>query len=503
MTTIGYGDVTPQNPEETIFVIIAEGVGLTVFALLLTNINTFNDSLAAESAHMSEGKDGVLSFLKKHSTVDGELSKRMLMDLQANNFLLEYQDLDNLPLSHSIRLEMKIATVGPELMDKVTIFGRTPKDLNEKRLLHHFFSSHDLKNTGSLEIDDLESLMEKLGMGREKAAKALKSMDKFNTGKVEFTEFYFWYYMFKYGRPVLKWPRDLILGLSCELTPQIFTAGDVIVAPGDYGDRLLMLRDFGVVKYQLQVSPDTYSSKLDNLDVANLRAKTARGELDKVEEEPGLVRYNHTIPLIGALALLSDEKYQSFSTDHPETHRMLQLSRVTAVDTTLVMGISRQSFRDLAELYWPDDINPDGSKPEHHSHLHYVVGLRYGIQAITNNPNYLPQSQKYNAEKKRKVNVLPKLVSSASQIQKLIPLSKDRASSDQNVAELSEPGPPSVAFEDESDPVKRSAADIASMAFERLQDQTAPETISQADFDSLKKQVSNIEQLLQKLVNQS
>lgn len=43
MTTIGYGDITPSREYEILFTIFAQLIGVSFFALLVTQINELND----------------------------------------------------------------------------------------------------------------------------------------------------------------------------------------------------------------------------------------------------------------------------------------------------------------------------------------------------------------------------------------------------------------------------------------------------------------------------
>ena len=158
---------------------------------------------------------------------------------------------------------------------------------------------------------------------------------------------------------MLQWPKNLVYGLACELIPEIFTPGDLVVALGEYGQRFFILRDFGQVRYDSE----------ENFDLV----------------KNNTVSFDDMIPFVGATALLSPEKAKKFATDHADLQNNLLLSRVCAEHTTLVMAINQQAVSSLVTKYWPDGEN----------HIEHIVGLHYKMQKILEDPNYVPQTQKY------------------------------------------------------------------------------------------------------------
>jgi len=64
MTTIGYGDRGPNNQTEILFVLFAEVLGLSFFALLLQQITTVNDVMGLESRKKSDVKNDIILFMK-------------------------------------------------------------------------------------------------------------------------------------------------------------------------------------------------------------------------------------------------------------------------------------------------------------------------------------------------------------------------------------------------------------------------------------------------------
>eukprot|EP01051_Picozoa_sp_SAG22_P007955 SAG22_NODE_581_length_8895_cov_2.587767_2_plen_185_part_00 len=64
MTTIGYGDYGPQTHDETIFVVLAEVIGLTFFVLLINTVSDLAEVVVHTSAEFHEIKNNVVGFLK-------------------------------------------------------------------------------------------------------------------------------------------------------------------------------------------------------------------------------------------------------------------------------------------------------------------------------------------------------------------------------------------------------------------------------------------------------
>eukprot|EP01052_Picozoa_sp_SAG31_P016544 SAG31_NODE_1100_length_9905_cov_17.003977_5_plen_365_part_00 len=78
MTTIGYGDITPnlKQPGEVVFVTFAEVLGMAMFALLVTQINRLIDTATMETMSHDREKSELLDWMKSNK-VNKELRDRV------------------------------------------------------------------------------------------------------------------------------------------------------------------------------------------------------------------------------------------------------------------------------------------------------------------------------------------------------------------------------------------------------------------------------------------
>ena len=81
MTTIGYGDITPVRKMEVIFTVFAMLVGVSFFALLVTQINELNVVIGGETNNYEKHKNALVSYMKDHS-IDKMLIRRVVTYLK-------------------------------------------------------------------------------------------------------------------------------------------------------------------------------------------------------------------------------------------------------------------------------------------------------------------------------------------------------------------------------------------------------------------------------------
>ena len=109
MTTIGYGDRGPQNTPEIIFVMFAEVIGLSIFALLLQQICDLSAAMQSEEKAQNQIKDDLVQFLEKNN-VSHKLITRSVDYLIYRTYFTP-KTTEHLPyltdsLQHQIRVEI-------------------------------------------------------------------------------------------------------------------------------------------------------------------------------------------------------------------------------------------------------------------------------------------------------------------------------------------------------------------------------------------------------------
>jgi len=369
MTTIGFGDVTPQNTEEIWFTIFAEVLGLSVFALLLNNINDFNERVISDKTDVrtQDAKNSVLTFLGKHQ-VNKKLANRVMQDLKFRQFLGEQSELFELPLSESIKSELKIATVSPQLM-KIPLFGRTEDDTRELHYLLTLYNNLDVDSSKTLCHAEISSLMQMLGLHAAEAATAVQTMDLTGSGDISFTEFYTWFYIYKHGRPALKWPIGMIEAMAYNLKPVLFSADDTVVTRGTYGQTLYIMLDFGAVSYD-----NAFETKYMHARIRASRSMrlNSQGEVEKTSTG---FSYDSHMPTIGLPALLSGQ-------DAERCKSALQYDNfvVKASEVTYAMCLEAERCQNLMQKYWKE-----GSP-----HVLQLVAMKYGVDSLFDD-SYVPQ----------------------------------------------------------------------------------------------------------------
>ena len=146
MTTIGYGDIGPASQPEIIFVIFAEVIGLSFFAVLLDQINKLNDVLGKQAAAANEVKNEVIGFMKSNGApIELIHSTIAFLNFKANsNAGSTVEDGDDrfAPLSEALKRRIKIALFKPALIN-VKMLGHAKDSIAEDRRVKELFEETD------------------------------------------------------------------------------------------------------------------------------------------------------------------------------------------------------------------------------------------------------------------------------------------------------------------------------------------------------------------------
>ena len=247
MTTIGYGDRGPSIVQEVWFVMFAEIVGLSFFALLLQAINDVNESLGLNEARSKKAKNDIVGFLAHHE-LPVALSRKVINYVnfsaksQSDRFVADDDERFE-TLSPALRRELRVAALRPALTD-VALFGHSQALLKEQREAHKLFRSIDKDRSGILDRSELVMLMAKFDMHMEDAALdvAMEEMAPDGSNQVGFAEFFQWLHFRKYGRPVIPRAPSLFMDeLAYYLTPKAFSPGDWCIEQGAYGEEFFVV----------------------------------------------------------------------------------------------------------------------------------------------------------------------------------------------------------------------------------------------------------------------
>ena len=247
MTTIGYGDRGPQLEDEIIFTMFAEVIGLSFFALLLTQINNLNDVIGEEMAAVNMEKNRIVQYMK-HNRLEPNLINRVVQFLNfraKSNAGIEFDENSAVfaPLSVSLKRQIRIALYKP-ILKRCNIFGWAENVLNEEANMQRVFNSYDTEATGTIDRDDLKSLISSLidSVTTEQLDSALDEMDGDHDGEIDCVEFQAWWFVNKFGHPKMPKAPELFLDtLACCCKKRAASPGDIVVDPGEYGLNLYIV----------------------------------------------------------------------------------------------------------------------------------------------------------------------------------------------------------------------------------------------------------------------
>ena len=249
MTTIGYGDIGPASQPEIIFVLFAEIIGLSFFAVLLDQINKLNDVLGKQAAEANEVKNGVVGFMKSNQAPMDLIHKTIaFLNFKANSnsgSTVEDNDPRFSPLSEPLKRRIKIALFKPALIN-VKMLGHAKDSIEEDERVKELFDETDTDHGGTLDHDEIQGLIERLGMvmTEEQMQSAFAEMDGDGEGAIDMDEFEQWWFLKKFGVPKIVPPSEGFLeemAFRMSSRTQAKAPGDHILEAGEYGMRLFVL----------------------------------------------------------------------------------------------------------------------------------------------------------------------------------------------------------------------------------------------------------------------
>ena len=267
MTTIGYGDFGPISQSEIIFTMIAEVVGLAVFALLLNQIAVIKEVVGRQQKEHAETKNEIVGFLK-HIELETSLIQEVVQFLnfkakghsghKLNNDGPIKMDSLSLPLRERVKQE-----IFTKNLEKVRFFGHSKEDEHERRTLRVTFDNIDKDGGGTLDKEEIRTLMEDLLQQDKESSReqqlddatlnqAMAEMQGMSEGEkepgntppnsdsdsvVDFEEFQNWWYLKTHNRPKLpKCPKTFLRQLASYMSDTLAPHGkrELIVGHGSY-----------------------------------------------------------------------------------------------------------------------------------------------------------------------------------------------------------------------------------------------------------------------------
>ena len=344
MTTIGYGDFGPSTLEEIVFVLFAEVIGLSFFAVLLDQINNLNEVLGRQEAESNTIKNDVIGFMK-NSQVPPKLIDQTIAFLNfkatsnSGSTIGEYDERFAL-LSQPLKRRIKIALFMPGLIN-VKMLGWAKDSIAEHDRVVEMFNRADLNadsdEGGSLDREEIRHLITvHLGMvmTEEQTDMAFMEMNSGEMeGDVELDEFEAWWFIKKFGVPKInRPPAEFLDELAFILNSKTkaVAPGDEIVSAGAYGQRMYFL----------------LAGTVDITATGGQKLVTERSTLkltDRIQ-----ISHENREPVCGLSAAL-----------HPE-------DAARTMECTKEWVVSAVTYCDLAYLereHWPrlfDKVWPDG-----------------------------------------------------------------------------------------------------------------------------------------------
>ena len=139
MTTIGYGDRGPQNnPSELMFVIFAEVVGLSFFAVLLSEIVNVYNMADTRGKEQQQKKNQLIQFLKFAGIVQTDPSlvrnivKYLNFKATRSKTQTKLEDIGGFSeLSQSLQDDVRRSITKPQLKAGVRFFGHSREHTQE------------------------------------------------------------------------------------------------------------------------------------------------------------------------------------------------------------------------------------------------------------------------------------------------------------------------------------------------------------------------------------
>ena len=251
MTTIGYGDYGPATRLEIVFVLFAEIIGLSFFAVLLDQINNLNGVLGKQETESNEIKNEVIGFMKTSQVPAEHIHSTIaFLNFKATSnsgSTIAPGDERFALLSQPLKRRIKIALFKPALIN-VKMLGWAKDSIDEQIRVEQMFHETDEDDGGTLDVQEIRMLIvDKLGlsMTEEETHNAFREMNSGSSvGDVDLEEFEQWWFMKKFGvpkiqRPPVEFLNELAFILNSKT--QAVAPSDIIVDEGNYGDRMYFL----------------------------------------------------------------------------------------------------------------------------------------------------------------------------------------------------------------------------------------------------------------------
>lgn len=335
MTTIGYGDRGPSTEEEIHFTLVAEIVGLSIFALLLTQINTLNEVIGEAEAKKNDQKNGVVQFLKNQHLSSSlvEETVRFLnfraASLSGHAFAAEADEFSM--LSPGLIESIQNAVYRP-VLERVRFFGWNKEDEIENEQVKKMFDDIDTDGGGSLDKAETNALFKKLNieLTEEQYNQVYRELDSDNAGDISYEEFQSWWFLKKNGKPRMnKCPTLFLDALCTKLQTQPFAIREEMVHPGDYGKALIIVLS-GTVK----VLRDTIEFPVSLPDDERPEVMIETVSSDDRE------------PIVGFASCLGEDQWKRVGNRTSDW----VVQAVTYVDTA---SVRRDDIIECFQLYWP------------------------------------------------------------------------------------------------------------------------------------------------------
>lgn len=240
MTTIGYGDISPIQHEEYIFVIFAEGIGVGFFAILMTQINNVNKAVNLHTQTANSKKDAIISFIKltaipkepKNELLD---KVRKFLEFKTKSHFHSFADNDARfeCLSYALRNEIRKHVFLPSLL-RIKMFDDTEEQAAVDELLEKL-DTDEVK--GFIDDSEMKQMSEdtNLNMSDEDIKQAMDDMGRNEQGQVPVAAFHEWYHLQKYNCPRLEIPMPFTAYLASRMKACAFSPDDIVVKKGEYG----------------------------------------------------------------------------------------------------------------------------------------------------------------------------------------------------------------------------------------------------------------------------
>nr|6CJQ_A Chain A, SthK cyclic nucleotide-gated potassium channel [Spirochaeta thermophila DSM 6578]6CJQ_B Chain B, SthK cyclic nucleotide-gated potassium channel [Spirochaeta thermophila DSM 6578]6CJQ_C Chain C, SthK cyclic nucleotide-gated potassium channel [Spirochaeta thermophila DSM 6578]6CJQ_D Chain D, SthK cyclic nucleotide-gated potassium channel [Spirochaeta thermophila DSM 6578]6CJT_A Chain A, SthK cyclic nucleotide-gated potassium channel [Spirochaeta thermophila DSM 6578]6CJT_B Chain B, S len=136
LTTIGYGDITPSTPTQTVYTIVIELLGAAMYGLVIGNIASLVSKLDAAKLLHRERVERVTAFLS-YKRISPELQRRII---EYFDYLWEtrrgYEEREVLKeLPHPLRLAVAMEIHG-DVIEKVPLFKGAGEEFIRDIILH-------------------------------------------------------------------------------------------------------------------------------------------------------------------------------------------------------------------------------------------------------------------------------------------------------------------------------------------------------------------------------